>query len=248
MGELPAAPGHQPRGELLEQQHERAVGTPGRLLEPDLAGAVAAQARARAGATRAPRRAARARRRAARGGAGRGRRPCRSRCSATGTTTSSASARAIASSFSCRPRWTAAQGGCSATLSARRRTSSAGSSVSWTQAIESSTSTCSKRSRAASSSVPATSAIRPWEHELASTTSGSRPPSVQRTDRVGDRRAPCARGRRRSPSSSTASRSSGRRRPSGIHSGPPGPRGDRDERLRQRPARRRPRGRCRRCG
>ncbi len=128
------------------------------------------------------------------------------------------------------------------------RTSSRGSSRSCAHAIESSTSICSKRSRSASAEArrdlleqahARTSSRRSRPAARRRRSSATAPPRSWR---------PCGRGRGGSPSSSTASRSSARRRPSGIHTGSPARAETVDERLGQRRAAPRRRGGCRRCG
>ena len=166
-------------------------------------------------ARRAPRRGAPAPRPAAPGAAGRGRRPCRSSRSQRAAAPPRRAPRAIAPSFSCRPRWTAAQGGCTAIDSARRSTASRGSSESCTQAIESMICTAPKRSRVSSSSSSrhlAEQAVR------ARACVHDERQRAHRASSAGSPRrccGPCAGGRGGSPWSSMASRSRGRRRPAG---------------------------------
>ena len=226
----------------LEQQHERLERAAGLLLQADLAGAVASTGRRRARAPRArpPRRAGPTP--AARGGAGRDRPPSRSSRRRSGTTTSSASSRG--DRLELRRH---GPGGRPSTSGARRPTadrspiSSAGSSRSCAHAIESSTSNALEALALARRALRATSSIRPCAQELASMTTGSSPPSLQRQSDVGDAARHQLVARAGSPSSSTASRSSvPPRRPGSTAGGPRG--GDLHQRLGQRRARPAPRG------
>ena len=153
-------------------QHERAVRPAGDLLQRHLAGAVARHASVERAPVELARRRRAAPRRAARGAASRGRRPSRSSRSTAGTTTSSASAAAIAASLPVSPQMVDAQVGCTATepsFCAGSRAGRAGGRGPTRSSRATSTPSGRDLARAARG-----------VHELASITTGSLPPSLQR--------------------------------------------------------------------